>query len=414
MSLVAGFFSIFTMATISTVPIEDANALNCSQVDASSYGRCDIDRDISEEGFRDCVNNVNCFATQTVNVQNTLRSSEEAKIHLDLEQYLNCGNPDCLNVDNQQEAFNIANQRVAVTSAGSSVVDFDVDAHMNQRSDGEGQEVYIQDNTGTQEFLINAANSANVDADGDGNDVEFRMDQFNDECDNSDCSNSASQQYEVLAQGTSRVDISSDTGFTVNQLNNGCDNFDNQGLTDEVRCFNSSTQELNILTPNPSSTTTNRATVIYDTLGPSTTEQTTDCEFGDINCANTAESFVNIGAIGTSRVDMDDIEQDVSQYIDCDNGVGMDCQNQAFLNVAVQAESDGIINVNQGSQTATQSSSCDDDADCIQIADLFVGLGVDAGGINAVTGTLNTNYNQEVTQIADCEDASCTNNAIMN
>src|SRR5688500_18216294 len=93
-------FFLFGLAVISTFSSmqQDAYALNCKQVDDRSNGRCDVSRDISEKHYRDCIKDINCFATKTVNVQNTLSSSEQAKIDIDLQQLVNCGNEDCLNL----------------------------------------------------------------------------------------------------------------------------------------------------------------------------------------------------------------------------------------------------------------------------------------------------------------------------
>ena len=220
MSIIAGLFSLFAIAAISTISMQqDAYALNCREVDSRSHGECVKDRHISKEGFRDCVNARNCFATQTVNVQNSLSSSEKAIIDIDLQQLLNCGNENCLNINNQQEAFNDAFQDVSVTSGGNSVVDFDVDFEMSQTSDGGDKNVLAQDNSGHQNFIINAQNNAFVDTNGNDNDVEFVMDQINDECENSFCFNEAFQSYNLQASGTSQIDVNSNTGLNVNQLN---------------------------------------------------------------------------------------------------------------------------------------------------------------------------------------------------
>ena len=410
-SITAGLFSLFFLAAISTIPIQevDAQAKNCAQVDASSYGECDIDRDISEEGFRDCINNVNCFATQTVSVTNTLTSNENADIDINLEQLLNCEN-DCFTgtpSPGTAAATNRATQNVGVTSAGSSTVDFEVDYDMSQKSDGAGQNTYRANNVGNQQFLIAASNNAFVDADGDDNDVEFVMDQFNDECDSSVCQNDAEQIYNLIASGTSRIDVSSDTGFRANQLNDGCDDVD--GFTFDVECNNISDQTLGI-------STSQSARVTYDTLGLSTTEQTNGCEFGanTNDCTNRATSTASIRASDVSRVTMDDIEQDVFQNLDCDNGENTACNNIATLNLGVVAALDGRVNVDEGSQVAQQSSECDTGSNCNNTADMFVGLGVDNIGIIPVTGTLDAEYEQLVTQTSTCSDnANCNHGATM-
>jgi hypothetical protein len=384
---------------------QDAYALNCKQVDDRSNGRCDISRDISEKHYRDCIKDINCFATKTVNVQNTLSSSEQAKIDIDLQQLINCGNEDCLNLINEQEAFNEAIQQVDVISGGDSKVDFDIDFEMSQTSDGSGQAVFGQDNIGVQQFFINAQDDAFVDTDGNGKDVRFEMDQTNDECDGAYCLNQASQRYNLQAIGTSEIDVNSNTGFNVNQLNNGCDE-DDDVSTDEVTCTNYSDQQLNIATSGSSSAE-------YDSSGLSTTEQTTNCDFGIQDCNNYAESFVNIGAADESQVTLDDIEQDVYQDIDCDNGDKTFCDNTANVNLGVVASLDGEIDA-EGSQVAYQSSECDGASNCDNTGDMFVGLGINNIGLSPVTGTIDTDYNQELIQTADdCFDSNCANSAIM-
>lgn len=458
MSVSAGIFSLLAMAALSTIPIQEVDALDCAQVDASRYGECDIDRDTSDDGFRDC-NVVRCTASQTVFVQNSLNSNEEAKINIDLEQLLNCGNPNCLNNANQQEAFNVADQEVDVRSGGSSIVDFDVDMEMSQKSDGENdgaERVFAQDNLGYQGFFITASNNAFVDVDGDDNDAEFVMDQFNDRCTDTTCTNDALQYYDLVAQGRSIIDVSSDTGFEVNQLNDGCDDAD--GFQTDVTCTNISEQGLDIDTLNPTSGT-NRASVTWDTLDRSTTVQENDCRIGInlIDCTNEADSYAQIVAGGSSIVDVDDAEQDTNQLIDCDQGsmtcdnnadsfisigtrdtsrvnidaaeqdveqsiecgsIGddIDCgfnrglENEAVLNLAVAASLDGVVNA-EGSQVADQSINCVE-SNCENHADMFVGLGFNptTSGADDVTGTLNSEYSQLVHQEANCnDDANCNN-----
>ena len=134
------------------------------------------------------------------------------------------------------EAFLEGGQNVVVESFDDSVVDFDVDMKAKQQVDGKGQPPFPQNLLSHQDFFITALDEAEIDADGDGKDVELIIDQNNDKCDDATCDNVAVQEYYLFASGTSKIDISSDQGFKATQKNNGCDDVD--GDINDVICNN--------------------------------------------------------------------------------------------------------------------------------------------------------------------------------
>ena len=75
------------------------------------------------------------------------------------------------------------------------------------------------------------------------------------------------------------------------------------------------------------------------------------------------------------------------------------------------ASLDGVTDA-EGSQVAHQTSNCEA-ANCNNFGDMFVGLGIDNQGIPSITGSLETDYHQELTQTADCVDSNCANTAAM-
>lgn len=391
--------------------------LDCSAVDSSKYGKCDTDTDRKEKGYKDCYVSLLdplCISLQKTSVKNSLSSSEEAKISMDIEQLLRCGNEKCLNRSNnpnlngQPESLMVAGQDVNVESKASSRVDFDIDMDIEQKSNGKGQNNIFQGNIAEQTFFVLADGNAEVDADGRGKDARFEIKQKNDRCDDSYCLNNATQQYAMLASGFSEVDVSSNTGLKSIQRNNGCDDTDGDFT---IRCINESAGRLLIAA-------SDNSLVKYDTLGSNDIYQTNNCDFGTFGCKNDAETTAAVGSLGTSQVNLDNTVQDVRQSNNCvnlnsdgiNNGDGLGCLNFATLNLAAISEDDGKINA-MGSQTASQSNSCDN-ADCQNIADMLVGLGLATDGENPVSGTLNAQYHQDVKQYNQCNlGSNCVNAA---
>jgi hypothetical protein len=390
--------------------------LDCSDVDSSKYGRCDTDIDRKEKGYKDCYVSLLdplCISLQKTSVKNSLSSSEEAKISMDIEQLLRCGNQKCVNqsndpnVDGQPESLLVATQEVNVESKASSKADFDVDFEIEQKSNGKGQNNMFQDNIANQKFLILADDHSAVDADGRGKDVQFEIKQKNDRCNNTSCFNTANQGYNFIAADFSEIDVSSNTGLKSLQKNNGCD--DNDGDF-TIECSNVSNQILSIAA-------IDSAFVKYDSLGSNDAFQTNNCDFGIFGCKNSADTTVAIGSTGTSVVNLDNTVQDVKQTNTCvnlnSNGInnGDDkygCLNIASVNLAALSAEDGRIN-GMGSQTAIQSNSCDN-ADCKNVADLLVGFGLATDATNPVEGTLNMFYTQNVMQSNQCNlGSNCVN-----
>ncbi|HEU5120357.1 MAG TPA: hypothetical protein VFT71_05170, partial [Candidatus Nitrosocosmicus sp.] len=356
------FTDKITTGSISGAPYQEAFAiidLDCSDVDSSKYGSCDTDVDRKEKGYKDCYVSLLdplCISNQNTSVKNSLSRSEEAKISMDIEQLLRCGNEKCLNqsnnpeLDGQPESLMVAAQDVNVQSLGSSEVDFDVDMNIEQKSNGKGQSNMFQDNIANQRFLILADDNAEVDADGRGKDARFEIKQKNDRCDDSYCLNNATQQYTMIASDFSEVDVSSNTGLKSIQRNNGCDDT-NGDFT--IQCVNESVGRLSIAT-------SDNAFVKYDTLGSNDIYQTNNCDFGTFGCKNYGETTTAIGSIGTSQVNLDNTNKDIKQTNNCvnlnSNGIGpkpdqLGCLNTATVILAASSEDDGIIN-GMGSQTA--------------------------------------------------------------
>ena len=446
MSFIAGFVSIFTLATISIIPMDNANALTCAQVEASQYGECQRSVDRSEPGFTDCISsgtNPNCVGTFNVNVQNNLNSAENAKIRLFLTQLLDCdvgtcsappvSNPNAIPTASTSYSLNKAHQNVDVTSASPSIVDFEIDMDMDQINNGDGQDRFNIKNIGQQDYKIAASGSSKVYADGL---TEMDIDQTNEECDDARCDNTATQQYDLRSTGTSTIalasanDLDGTSGFYASQLNNGCDDSDS-GLY-SVACINNADQLLQIFTPAPTSGPANAATVKYDTIdiddsaenGQNAVEQTNDCtdfalRTGVIgqrsdDCINDAEQTAVISAGGSSSVILDNMVSDADQTNNCH--VDFECTNGAQVLLSVLTAGSAKV-TGTGEQNVDQSNNCDNRADCSNSALIQAGIGFDGNGAPlAVNGAseLNTEFTQEVDQDNLCSDsASCTNEAEM-
>lgn len=373
-----------------------------------------ISKDIDQ--LEDCDDNDECIAAQNVIRSNAIVSSgEDVKIELDINQLLNCGDPDCLQFGNDPESQFTAHQLVQTASAGSSIVDYDVDMEINQESDGSGQDNMAQNNFGRQGFFIDASNTAKVLADGDGKDVRFTMTQTNDECDDSYCENKASQYYDLVASGNTKIDVTHNSGFNVEQTNNGCDDRD---VDFEIDCTNYAEQGLDISTSG-----TGYASVFYDSKDPDDDTndivQTNNCDFGDFDCYNEAYTYVDIGAVGTSKVHFDDVVQDVSQGNNCEdlftdtiNYDDTGCGNYLDMELNIDTASTNGLVTHEGDnpthiQEGTQKNTCDN-ADCLNKGY----MNVDIGQGNAVDGILKTDYKQQLSQSNECTtEADCSNYA---
>jgi hypothetical protein len=444
LSFIASSFSILTLATISLLPIDNANALTCAQVDASSNGECKRSVDRSESGFTDCISsgtNPNCVGTYNVNVQNNLNSAEQAKIRLYLTQLLDCdvgtcsappaSNPNAVPTASTSYSLNKAHQNVDVKSLSTSKVDFEFDGDIDQINNGDGQDRFNIKNIGQQDYKITAADSSKVFADGL---TEFDIDQTNEECDDARCDNTSTQEYDLRSSGTSTIalasanDLDGTSGFYANQLNNGCDD-DDTGLY-SVACINNAKQLLQIFTTTGG--TANAATVKYDTIeiddsaenGQNAAEQTNDCSdfalrTGVIgqrsdDCINGVEQTAIISAGGSSSVILDDMVSDADQTNNCD--VDFECTNDAQVLLSVLTADRAKV-TGTGEQNVDQYSDCDNRADCSNDAFIQAGIGFDGNGAPlAVNGAseLNTEFTQQVDQDNYCSDgASCTNEATM-
>jgi hypothetical protein len=361
--------------------------------------------------LEDCDGNNNCVAEQP-NVIHTGSggSGEDVKVERDIVQLLNCEDSDCF--DNSDF---YALQEVETSSATTAVVDYDVDMEINQESDGRGQDDMDMNNYGEQGFFVTASNTAKVLADGDGKDVRFTMTQTNDECDDTFCGNEAYQYYDLIASGNTKIDVTHNSGFNVEQTNNGCDDRD---VDFEIDCTNYAEQGLDISTSG-----TGYASVFYDSKDPDDDTndivQTNNCDFGDFDCYNTAYTYVDIGAVGTSKVHFDDVVQDVSQGNNCEdlftdtiNYDDTGCGN--YLNMALNidtASTNGLV-THEGDnpthiQEATQTNTCNN-ADCFNDGEMYVNIGQG----NAVDGILKTDYKQQLSQSNGCTTgADCSNYA---
>ena len=450
MSVLAGFFSIFTLATISTIPISNANALTCSQVEASSNGQCNQDIDQLD----DCRTGTastrpNCVATQSVLVQNNLRSAEKAEIGLHLEQLLDCDGVDnnCIaplssNPNptfglsagiNQGFSLNTGNQKVDVKSLGSSIVNFDFEGDLHQTNLADGQDRFDILNDGNQEFLITASETSNVNVGGDG-EAKFDLDQTNDLCDDARCENTADQKYDIRATGTSTIDARGHTGFAAVQENNGCDDTDPEDSGGSafysVACLNTADQSLLISTSGVS--TTDKTSVFYDTIGiddstgdgQNTAVQTNNCDDFAANedvqgsrnddCTNTITQQAVLTASGRSDVSFDNMVSDGQQENNCD--VDFRCVNGAQVLFSVLATGNADVS-GTGTQVVDQYNECNTRADCTNDAIMEVGIGFNPDGtLNAVNGEsdLYTEFSQAVDQANYCDTgASCKNEVDM-
>ena len=165
-------------------------------------------------------------------------------------------------------------------------------------------------------------NTAFIDADGSDAHIDMYATQKDDECDNSVCKNTATQTYDLQANGRSSIDATDNQGIETYQINDGCDDTDYQTTT--IDCTNISTQLVRLISGTPQSGPTsavpnNDASITFDTDGNMLVDQSNNCEFGQYDCRNTADTQVNAFAAGTSKIDLDEIKQDVYSVNNCDN-----------------------------------------------------------------------------------------------
>jgi hypothetical protein len=396
----------FSVTSMQTIAMNNNN----QGVALVQEANAQVDQDIDQEG--DCNDDGICIASQSAAFTNINDNGDESeKVEQDILQILNCGDSDCEQFGSPESTLD-ATQSVDVDSLENSRVDFDVDMEIKQESDGEGQDNMFQNNFGTQLFRVLAEDTSTVDADGDGKDVRFTMTQTNDECDDSSCNNYADQSYEIFAANTGKTILDHNSGFNVIQTNNGCD--DDDGDTD-IDCINDSDQGLKI-------TNHGTGTVFYDSKDPDDDTndviQTNNCDFGEFDCINDANTFVSIEAIQNSKVNFDDVVQDVNQNNNCDDlntakysTIG--CGNSLDMALNIFSKDDGFV-THEGDnpthvQEAVQKNECDD-AGCVNKGGMYVNIGTGANG--PITGTLKTDYTQKLSQSNYCSDeAQCKNQA---
>ena len=229
---------------------------------------CDYDRDISEGSYDDCINGVNCFAGTNFRWENSAWNTyngkqERADIDINLNQLIRCDSGGSVNC--RTDVLNSAFHKVDVRSLGSSYANFEVDMDMNQKIDGSGQTNYIAGNVGDQTFTANLQGTSKLLANGGDEDVQFVMDQFNDQPDDSFNLNTgfdnkpATQRYDITSQGGSIVNLASEQGYYLKQTNKGCDVEDDAFADGDatLACVNKSDQSLVINTDNSVSGSSN-------------------------------------------------------------------------------------------------------------------------------------------------------------
>jgi hypothetical protein len=443
LTLVAGIFSFFTLATISILPMNDANAQirdTCSEIDAGPNNSfCDYDRDISTDYYGDCIDNVNCIADKSFYWQNDRGNTyngqgERLDIDVNLQQLLHCDNSD---FDCKNDLLNYALHDVNVKSFGlSSFARAQVDMDMSQITDAHDQDNYYAENAGAQQFLAEVRNNAKLVADTAGEEnVQFEMYQENYRPDDSVNLNTgfgtfpAFQSYDIDARNSAIVNLLDEQGFDLYQLNDECDvDDDNVGQVSQF-CINRSDQSVTIDALNTAKVTFDNERSNGGDL--STTTQINGCNagfdgsLGDLLCENRAITTVNIDAIGSSQVNAKNVIQDNYQSNHCDDPVDSDdtsstspnfdgdaCDNAVAstldINTATNGGTGGRVTVNSGVQDAEQTQDCSG-AECTTTGELFVQIGSAAA---PVTGIVTTSYSQTLdSNIDNCESESICSNA---
>src|SRR5918994_607060 len=418
----------------------------CSSINDKSNAECKQVKDRTDDNYDNCYTRSatsttpaadNCKITQTAKASNNFINSEtEAKIYQEVNSLVDCdyGASYCL-----ARTFNDATQNVDVKSYRESAtgvrgaIDFDVDQKLTQKIATDNQDRFVSKNTMTQNFLATAipgtlatsSNTATIDADGSDAHIDMYATQVNDECDDSTCTNTGTQTYDLKANGRSSIDASHNQGLQLYQTAN-CDDDDTGTLS--IACDNISTQLVTLVSGTPGATATTTppnddASIKFDTLDNMVVDQYVNCDFGQFDCKNTATTNVNAFAGGTGSISMDNIEQDVDQTGNCNdlntqltpggNPSGIGCENKADVyveafatNDPVATAPDGKITVSEGEQKVIQADNCDNAA-CFNNAILSVSLG-DTTLLSPNTfdgsGTVNADYSQIVDQENDCAD----------
>jgi len=413
---------------------------DCKTIDGKSNAECKQVQDRNDGSYDNCKTSStanNCKINQKVAVSNNFVNSEtEAKIYQEVNSLVDCDYSAsyCL-----ARTFNDATQNVDVktykesTTGVKGAIDFDIDQKATQKIATDGQDRFVSKNTLNQNFLATAkpstgatsSNTATIDADGSDAHIDMYATQFNDECDDSTCTNTGTQTYDLQANGRSSIDASSNQGLQLYQTNNGCDDTDSGTVT--IDCINNSNQLVRLVSGNPQSTTTgvvpnSDASIKFDTLGNMEVDQDNNCDFGQYDCRNTADTQVQVSALGTSNIKMDNIVQNVDSTNNCDDlntalstsstnpSFNIGCENVATVFSLANSAGDGSITVTEGIQDAYQLNDCDNAA-CKNAVTLFAGLGASTtGGIDPVTGDVVADYSQESDQINECGGtANCQN-----
>jgi hypothetical protein len=431
---------------VDAAPVLIPQLTTCSSINDKSNAECKQVKDRTDDNYDNCYTRSatsttpaadNCKITQTAKASNNFINSEtEAKIYQEVNSLVDCdyGASYCL-----AHTFNAATQNVDVqtwregTFGPRGAIDFDVDQKLTQKIATDGQDRFVSKNTMTQNFYATAkpsaqatsSNTATIDADGSDAHIDMYATQVNDECDDSTCTNTGTQTYDLKANGRSSIDASHNQGLQLYQTNN-CDDDDTGTLS--IACDNISTQLVTLVSGAPNSN--DDASIKFDTLDNMVVDQYVNCDFGQFDCKNTATTNVNAFAGGTGSINMDNIEQDVDQTSNCNDlntqltpgGINSNigCENKADVyveafatNDPVATAPDGKITVSEGEQKVTQADNCDNAA-CFNNAILSVSLGDTTLFSNPFdgSGTVNADYSQIVDQENNCiDEANCVNQA---
>jgi hypothetical protein len=356
-----------------------------------------------------------------------MNSETDAKIYQEVNSLVDCDYSAnyCL-----ARTFNDATQNVDVktyresTTGVKGAIDFDVDQKLTQKIATDDQNRFVSKNTMTQNFLATAipgtlatsSNTATIDADGSDAHIDMYATQDNNLCDDSTCTNLGTQTYNLQANGRSSIDASSNQGLQLYQTNDGCDDSDLGTLS--IDCINDASQVVKLVAG--AAGTNNDASITFDTLDNMVVDQYNNCDFGSLDCRNIGQTLVDATAIGTSSMDIDNVEQDIYQTNNCDDlntairennlATTYGCQNKGSMILEADSSTNGVINVPEGEQSLDQVNDCDT-ASCFNEATLYVGLGSSLLGTdNPVDGTLTADYSQIVDQTNLCNgNAACEN-----
>ena len=332
-----------------------------------------------------------------------------SKVELELQQFIDCETGAVPRGTCQSTSMSGTQSVNLVDQSYRGYVDVEADLFMLQKDDTLGQDRVNNQNTGTQTVNAranSASGSATVDISHNSNDNELNMNmyQYNkrapidestddfqiddieaavaDESngggnDDSKNINTATQKYDALALGNSRIQAatSGDQDFTVAQFNAGCDDTD------------------------PSYTTSNPPPAI------------------DITCENKALQDVDLDSSGSSQLTFETpSEVEFQQINTCGFSQALNCFNDGKLDVNVLTGGSGVAKVeleNPNSKPVLfQENECSDlvrssgttanpTQDCNNVSNNFFDV--------KKTGASNiyqTNLDLQVAQANDCDDAT--------